>query len=223
MIITVISLTKFDYDLENNTKKFSLNEKVKIKPTVDSINCSFTIDKELPSGIKFDTNTGIISGKCEELSKQQEYTITCSNGFSEMKTVLKLSVGDLTSFAYPKYMIRLKKGENVELIPNYNGEKCNFSILGRDGNNNCLFEGIDLNPINGIIQGKCDNIHKSQEFTIICSNSTGLLDYKVTIAVGELSLFKYEKSVIEINKLEEVHLVPEYEGDDCTFTVNQSI
>lgn len=131
--------------------------------------------------------------------------------------MLILSVGDLTTFTYPNYRIKAKKGENIELIPTFDGENCNFSIL-----DDVLFDGLELNPTNGIISGKCNNICKSKVFTIICSNSTALLDYKVTISIGELRLFKYEKNIIELNKSEIIHLIPEYEGDDCEFTVNQS-
>lgn len=46
-MLTVISLTQFKYNLKNNTRKFTFNEVVKLKPTVDSPNCTFTIDKRI--------------------------------------------------------------------------------------------------------------------------------------------------------------------------------
>ena len=61
-------------------------------PSVTGLNITFSITPQLPTGLNFESDTGLISGKGEVVSTSTEYTVSASNNGGSVTTVITLSV-----------------------------------------------------------------------------------------------------------------------------------
>lgn len=86
----------------------------------------------------------------------------------------------MSCFKYNEREVNYIIYENIELIPNYDGDNCRFSI------NPELPDGLILDESNGIIFGKCTAPLQNTEYEIRCENITNCISTKIILHIEDV-------------------------------------
>ena len=90
-----------------------------LTPTVTGATAtSYTISGTLPSGLSFNTSTGVISGTPTAYKAQTDYTITATLNTVPVQTVTKtVSIGAFTNISASNYTVYAIKGQTAISVP----------------------------------------------------------------------------------------------------------
>lgn len=141
----------------------------------------WSISPSLPSGLSFNTSTGVISGTPSVLSSQSSYTVTASNSGGETTCQVSVTVNDVapSSLSYASSPMSLIK--DAAISPKYptvsGGTVTSWSVSPS------LPSGLSLNGSTGIITGTPTAASSSSVYTVTASNSGGSTTFGVQIAV----------------------------------------
>lgn len=161
---------------------------VVIEPNVPSANggaiTKFTLNRSLPSGLRFDSKTGVISGVPKTLSAQAVYEISAFNSGGSAKTQLSIAVSDIAapSIAYSASAHLLTIGSAV-LIPapaNSGGAISSYAI------NPALPAGLAFSTSTGEISGTPTEAILPTPYRITATNSGGSTSVTVLITINEI-------------------------------------
>jgi hypothetical protein len=150
-------------------------------PTVTGTVTSWSISPILPSGLTFDTSTGVISGTPHVQQTAQQYTITASNSDGSTNTSISITVNiappsalsySMTSAVYTRDEVITNN------IPTVTGTVTSWSVDPE------LPGRLALDPVTGVISGIPDTEQAATEYTITAGNGYGLITATISITVN---------------------------------------
>lgn len=111
--------------------------------------------------------------------KSTEYTVSCKSELYDSIQHIRLSVGGITHFTYPKPSnnFRYKVNENFTIKPECDGIYCSFY------SENELPKGIEIDNKTGIISGYREEELSYCKIKIICKNEINEMDETIYIYV----------------------------------------
>ena len=147
---------------------------------------SWSITPSLPTGLLFDTVTGVISGTPSIISPSATYTVTATNTGGSSSATLTFVVNDAppTNVVYNPDSFTLVKGQVMQApntnVPTYSGGTVTSWTVSPS-----LPVGLTLNS-NGAITGTPTVVTPSTVYTVTASNSGGNTTANVTIQVNDV-------------------------------------
>jgi hypothetical protein len=225
----VVSIAVIDLaptDLSYTTPNvFTINQEIiDLEPTISGGEViEFTISPALPSGLNFDSATGIISDSPTELSEATDYTITAINSGGTTTFVVSIAVIDLapTDLSYTTPNVFTINQEITDLEPMISGgEVIEFTISP------ALLNGLNFDSATGIISGTPTELSEATNYTVTAINSGGTITFVVSIAVIDLAptdLSYTTPNVFTINQ-EIIDLEPTVSGGEVIeFTISPAL
>ncbi len=185
--VTLISPPDISYS-GPTTRTFATDVAIDpITPTnVGGTVTSYSIDNTLPSGLTFNTITGVISGTPTVSSAETTYTITASNSTGTSSSTITFSVIAPPNISYSS-SITFRIGTSYTITPtNSSGPVSSYSI------DNTLPSGLTFNTTTGVISGIPDGSPTpSVPYIITATGPTGATSSK-TVNI----IIKYRLPVI---------------------------
>ncbi len=150
-----------------------------IQPTnIGSAAKSYSITPNLPTGLNFNTSTGIIDGKPTTVTAQTSYTVTANNNFGTSSTVVVIEVGLKPAISYNTPQIYTLGIAITAIQPtNTGGVVMSYSISSN------LPAGLNFDTLTGIISGIPTAITQTS-CTVTASNNFGADSTYIYIAVN---------------------------------------
>ena len=159
---------------------------------------SWAITPSLPSGLQFDTVTGVISGTPTVISNSATYTVTATNSGGSATTTLTFQVNDVapSSIQYnPNSFTGTVDAAMSSNTPTYSGGAITSWTVTPS-----LPIGLSLDS-SGVISGTPTVVTPSTVYTITGSNTGGSDSTTVTIQVNDKApLFYYSLAQVEMTK-----------------------
>ena len=206
--VPMVSYTPEDLDLTNNTASADLP----LSPTITGSGTvvSWTVSPDLPSGLVFDTATGVISGTATELLDRTMFTITGTNTGGTTTAYLNITVVDeLSTISYSPDDLSLTNNtvsSDLPLLPTVagEGEILSWTISPT------LPAGLAFDSATGEISGTPTEILSRTVFTVEGVNSGGTVSTSIYITVlDSLPVVEYIPSDVELlNNSSVVDLLP---------------
>ena len=143
---------------------------------------TYSISAALPTGLNFDTLTGIISGTPTALSGATVYVVTATNSFGSTHAAVSIAVVDSAplGLGYPdnpaSYVAGTLISNNVPFTAG-GDPATSFSV------NTALPAGLSLNTMTGIISGTPTAASSLAVYTVTASNATGSTTTLLSILV----------------------------------------
>lgn len=117
------------------------------------------------------------------------------------------------TFSYKEYDIYMKCDENIEMIPECDGDNCRFSVEP------ALPNGISIDENTGKISGKCEDLQSRRNYIVRCVdqiNNTRVMTYEIYIAIGEIVLFLYPTYDFHFSTdRKDIEIIPKLIGSKC--------
>lgn len=82
---------------------------------------------------------------------------------------------------------------------------------------------MSLDENTGIISGRCLIESNTNDYTIICRNSSSQIQTEIKLSVGLLTKFSYPQENILIGINYDFRLGADYDGDNCQFNCTPGI
>lgn len=172
-------------DLGYNEAQASYTAGMAITPNLATFSCgdpeNWSVDPQLPAGLLLDSQTGTISGTPTIPGAVALYTVTASNVSGSDSTTVSIEVlpeapCDL-GYTTPAASYIVGAGI-VPNIPLYNcGDPDTWSVDPQ------LPEGIELDPVTGVIFGSPTTIASAASFTVTASNVSGSDSIAISIEI----------------------------------------
>lgn len=146
----------------------------------------YFIDKPLPSGLVFDSATGIISGTPNVVTPPTQYTIIGFNTGGSYATTISISVDPPPPplITYPTPKTYTEYSAIVPLIPaNKGGSASATSTSAAYTVDKALPPGLTLDPATGVISGTPTAVSPSTDYAITAHNDGGTSTFTVNITV----------------------------------------
>ena len=163
-------------------------------PIVDGSGLSFSIlSQSLPSGLRFNVNTGRIYGTPLTPSPPRTIAFSVRNAFGSRNTSVSLSVPSPLSGAFytSKYQLLLVNQTITAIVPDPYCSECTYSAIGR------LPDGILLDPATGIISGASTQmINNGWDCSIRRSNGCSSNTDSIRLTVRGIPSISYASSYI---------------------------
>lgn len=128
-----------------------------------------------------------------------------------------------------RMIMNLKVNENLHLLCEHDGAECEFSIkpsiysiilyiMQID-----LPDGIRIDSSTGTIEGKSPISFGKTRYRITCRTATNDKTFILILVIGKLTQFTYYPKSVKPKVNEEMKLIPDFDGDDCRFSVEPGI
>jgi gliding motility-associated-like protein len=189
-----------------------------IVPTVTGQVDSYTIvPVNLPTGLTFNTSTGVISGTPTALSNPTLYTITAINTTGQVVATTSFSVviPPPTNLSYQTPWIFTEGVTIPTLSPTVTGAVSRYSST-------TLPPGLSIDPNSGLINGTPTAARPQAIYTVTAENSTGFttFDIDITIRIAPPSGLSYFGPNIFEERVPITTLLPTVSGVVANYTVN---
>jgi uncharacterized repeat protein (TIGR02543 family) len=159
-----------------------------VTPLIPSVSggtvISYSISPSLPSGLNFDTASGVISGTPSVISSNSSYTVTATNSGGSTSFIISISVNDVapSDLSYNSPNVWTKNNEITPLNPLVSGGVVvSYSISPS------LPAGLNFDTASGVISGTPSVISGSSSYTITATNSGGSTSFAISITVNDLA------------------------------------
>jgi alpha-tubulin suppressor-like RCC1 family protein len=169
-----------------NPVRFTINQPITpdVPTNSGSAVVSWAIDPALPTGLSFDTATGIVSGTPTVLSQYVQYTVTATNSGGTGTVTLELEVtvaapSNLTYATNPAtYMINQTITPDV---PSVGGGPVATWQIGPG-----LPNGLSFNTATGVISGTPTEFSPPYDYTVTARNAGGAATVTLTLGVDDI-------------------------------------
>ena len=203
---------------------FQFYQNVPITPIVPRVTGqvdSYTIvPVNLPTGLTFNTATGVISGTPTALSDPTLYTITAINTTGQVAATTSFSVviPPPTNLSYLTPWIFTEGTAIPTLSPTVTGAVSRYSCPN-------LPPGLSINPTTGLINGTPTAARPQAFYTVTAENSTGFttFDIDITVRIAAPSGLSYFGPNIFEERVPITSLLPTVTGLVSNFTVNPTL
>lgn len=139
----------------------------------------YRISPQLPVGLSFDPQKGIISGTPNQLSPEGIYTVEAQNQYGTSVFNIKIAVNDMIPIVSYTTPVEFLKDETITpLIPVLNGGRAESFSITPD-----LPEGLVLDQGTGTISGTPLLESARNVYTVSAANSVGIAAFEIEIAV----------------------------------------
>jgi len=203
--LPTIAYSPSDLSMTNNTGSSDLP----LSPTITGSGefVSWAISPSEPSGLSFDTSTGVLSGTPTELLTRTMYTITATNTGGTATAYINISVLDIIpEISYsPQEMTLTNNTTMTHWTPlNVGGPIVSWSITPE------LSAGLLFDSSNGTISGLPTEVTPLLNYTVSATNSGGTSEFSINITVvGNVPFFEYIPSDIDLlNNSSTLDLLP---------------
>jgi hypothetical protein len=142
---------------------------------------SWSVSPSLPSGLSFNTSTGVITGTPSVVSALANYTVTASNDGGSDQVQLTFTVNDIapSSLSYASSPMSLIKDAAISAkSPTVSGGAVTSWSVSPS-----LPAGLSLNGSTGVITGTPTVASSQSSYTVTASNSGGSTTASIQIAV----------------------------------------
>lgn len=195
-----------------------------LQPTVSGgAVLSYSITPTLPTGLTFNSLSGVISGTPTIISPSTNYTVTASNTGGTTTTVTNITVNDIapSNLAYPTPKV-FTKGTSINVVsPTVNGGPVTkYTILPN------LPNGLKLDTLTGNIFGTPTVLSTSSNYTITASNTGGESSALINITVNDIppSALSYTTPNEFFKDRQIVGLLPTISGGAVTsYSINPAL
>jgi hypothetical protein len=145
---------------------------------------SYAITPALPSGLAFNSNTGVISGTPTLVSSNTTYTVTATNSGGSSTKAISITVNDVipSNLSYNPAVIVATKGSSITAM---NPTSSGGSITQYSAP--ALPNGLSINSSTGVISGTPTNLQVATPYLITASNSGGATTATINITVNDLA------------------------------------
>lgn len=159
---------------------FAANRFMRLYPSVDGENVTYSIDADMPEGLTFSETSGVISGTPTEVCENKRYVVTAENetGSTKCSLTLAVRVAATESIAYEEIDDLYAVGEEVHLKPQVVGSATHWSVEPP------LPGGLQLDPSTGFISGTCSETAEEHSYTVTGASEQGGTSCVVTFAVS---------------------------------------
>ena len=166
----------------------------------------------LPTGVIFNTGTGVISGTPTSILALTNFTITATNTGGSTDAIYTLTVKDLLPGTYiysPEYLTATRGVTVVNAVPVIVGIIDSYSISP------ALPAGMDFNTTTGAITGTPSVLLTQTEFAIIATNTGGTVTATFNLTVNDVapSAMTYTPSpIVATNGVTVISSTPSHTG-----------
>jgi len=163
----------------------------------------WSISPELPMGLVFHNDTGVISGTPENEQQAAYYTVTASNSEGSVTADISITVKDVppSSLEYSlSASVYIKNQAIIANTPVYSGTVTSWSVAPD------LPAGLTLDEATGSITGTPLYEQPAADYTVTAANSYGSASFVISITVNDAP-----PSVLT------------YSNDSAVYTINESI
>jgi hypothetical protein len=152
-----------------------------LNPNITGTVTSYSINTALPTGLSFNTTTGVISGTPTVTSTLTTYTITATNAAGSTQTTIDITVNMTppsalsyagTPFTFNQYTTITSAN------PTVTGTVSSYSI------NTPLPTGLSFNTTTGVISGTPTLTSASSDYTITATNAGGSTQTTINVTVN---------------------------------------
>ena len=145
---------------------------------------SYAISPALPSGLSFDTASGVISGTPTAIASSATYTFIAVNSGGSTSFDVIITVNDVvpSALAYSSPNMFTKNSTITNLSPSITGIILSYAISPD------LPNGLSFNTTSGVISGSPTAIAGGATYTVTAFNSGGSTSFDVVITVNDVVL-----------------------------------
>ncbi len=190
-------------------------------PEVAASVSNYSISPGLPSGLHFDTATGIISGTPTVPAAAAVYTVTATNAGGSASFDVMITVNDAApaGLSYTSPNVFTVNSSVVNLTPTVTGNVTNYSV------DPALPEGLSIDAATGIISGTPTAVSVLTTYNVTAVNSGGNVSFPIIITVNDAApagLSYTSPNVFTINS-SVVNLTPTVTGNVTNYSVDPAL
>jgi hypothetical protein len=154
-----------------------------LSPTISGSVLSYSISPNLPSGLNFDTTSGVISGTPTTISSVQIYTVTGMNSGGSTSFGISITVNAVApnSLSYASPNVFTVGTSISSLSPTVSGSVLSYSISPN------LPSGLNFNTTSGVISGTPTVVSSIETYVVTAINSGGSTSFGVSITVNAVA------------------------------------
>jgi hypothetical protein len=192
-----------------------------LSPSVSGDVLSYSISPNLPSGLDFDTTTGVISGMPTAVSSIETYVVTAINSGGSTSFGVSISVNAVapSALSYTSPNVFTVGTFISSLSPSVSGDVLSYSISPN------LPSGLNFDTTSGMISGTPTAVSGTSIYTVTAINSGGSTSFGVSITVNAVApnaLSYTSPNVFTVGTLIS-SLSPTVSGDVLSYSISPNL
>jgi hypothetical protein len=157
---------------------------------------SWSLDKSLPTGMSFNTTTGVVSGTPSVTSSTTSYVATATNGAGSDTAKFTVTVTAATVAPSLSFSPTSNTYTVGSAITSWTVSNSGDAVVGGYSISPALSAGLNFNTVTGAITGTPTAAKTSTTYTVSGSNSAGTGTATVTITVGSNAAVIIKRKII---------------------------
>ena len=181
----------------------------------------YSIDQPLPTGLNFNTTTGVISGTPTQITANTTYTVTAFNFMGRSTTTIEITIGGpATNLSYGGNLTLARNAIMPTITPTINSTTTTTYSISPT-----LPAGLVFNPATGQIFGMPTTLQTAQSYTVTANNGFAPnATVTFTISVVDVPVLSYVTPSNYTAGVAIADLVPTVSGlTPITFSITPSL